>query len=84
MRSLQALEFKIARKAFIRIRDVSYIELLNRIEIARKGSGHDDNVFLADILAFQSKYDEAARLYVKSGHRKKVGACAWMYVCGVG
>ncbi len=33
--------------------DVRYIELLNRIEIARAQPRHDDNIFLADIYAFQ-------------------------------
>jgi len=71
MQALQALQFPIARKAFIRIRDVRYIELLNRIEIARRNPAHDDQVFLADIFAFQGHYSEAARLYVKAGQRKK-------------
>jgi len=71
MRSLAGLSFTIARKAFIRIRDVRYIELLNRIEIARKAPNHDDNIFLADIMAFQGKYMEAAKLYVKANQRKK-------------
>jgi len=69
--ALQALEFSIARKAFIRIRDVRYIELLNRIEIARQNPNHDDQIFLADIAAFQGSYNEAARLYCKAGQRKK-------------
>ena len=71
MQALQALHFSIARKSFIRIRDVRYIELLNRIEIARKAPNHDDQIFLGDILAFQGNYAEAARLYVKAGQRKK-------------
>jgi intraflagellar transport protein 122 len=69
--ALQHLHFDIARKSFIRIRDVRYIELLNRIEIARRNPQHDDQIFLADIMAFQGNYAEAARLYVKSGQRKK-------------
>lgn len=71
MAALQALNFPIARKAFIRIRDVRYIELLNRIEIARRNPAHDDGVFLGDILAFQGQYAEAARLYCKANQRKK-------------
>jgi intraflagellar transport protein 122 len=71
MTSLAGLDFEIARKAFIRIRDVRYIELLNRIEIARKNPLHDDQVFLADIMGFQGRYAEAAKVYVKTGQRKK-------------
>lgn len=71
MRALAGLNFPIARKSFIRIRNVRYIELLNRIEIARKAPDHNDQVFLADILAFQGKYTEAAKLYVQTGNGKK-------------
>ena len=62
MQALQYLQFEIARKAFIRIRDVRYIELLNRIEVARRNPNHDDQIFLADIAAFQGNYSEAARV----------------------
>lgn len=71
MRALQGLHFDVARKAFIRIRDVRYIELLNRVEIAKKSPNHDDNIFLADINAYQANYNEAARLYCKAGQKRK-------------
>ncbi len=91
METLLGLSLDIARKAFIRIRDVRYIELLNRIEIARKQKRSsaalaaaggdtalslskttaDDTIFLADILAYQGRYDEASRLYLRCGQRKK-------------
>jgi hypothetical protein len=91
METLLGLSLDIARKAFIRIRDVRYIELLNRIEIARKQkrtsaalaaaggdttlslskTTTDDTIFLADILAYQGRYDEASRLYLRCGQRKK-------------
>ena len=58
-------------QAFIRVRDVRYIELLNRIEIAKKSPNHDDMEFLADIQAFQGKYDDAAALYVKTGNKRR-------------
>lgn len=71
LRALSALNFEVARKAFIRLRDVRYLELLNRIEIARRNPNHDDNVFQADILAFQGNYDDASRIYCKIGQRRK-------------
>jgi intraflagellar transport protein 122 len=71
IQSLQGLAFEIARKAFIRIRDVRYIELLNRIESSRRSPSSDDNIYLADIAAFQGNFNEAARLYIKSGQRKR-------------
>ncbi len=96
MEALLGLSLDIARKSFIRVRDVRYIELLNRIEISRRqkkaaASGAagaaaallgdvamplskattDDTGYLADILAYQGRYDEAARLYLRGGQRKK-------------
>lgn len=71
LRALSNLNFDIARKAFIRLRDVRYLELLNRIEIARRNPKHDDNVFQADILAFQGNYDDAVRIYCKIGQRRR-------------
>jgi hypothetical protein len=92
--ALLGLSLGIARKAFIRVRDMRYIELLNRIEITRRqmvasaeratlalNNGVassatkevviDDSVFMADILAYQGRYDEAARLYLRGGQRRK-------------
>eukprot|EP00455_Lapot_gusevi_P044462 TRINITY_DN5556_c0_g8_i1.p1 TRINITY_DN5556_c0_g8~~TRINITY_DN5556_c0_g8_i1.p1 ORF type:complete len:717 (+),score=248.02 TRINITY_DN5556_c0_g8_i1:1-2151(+) len=71
MEALLGLSLDIAKKAFIRVRDVRYIELVNRIEMARRNPRHDDNLFLADILAYQGRYDEAARMYIRANQRKK-------------
>ncbi|CAL1137008.1 unnamed protein product [Cladocopium goreaui] len=65
--ALQSLRFDIARKAFIRIRDVRYIDLLNRItqQYGQKTSlTHDEEMLItAQVLAFQGKYGEAAQHY---------------------
>eukprot|EP00754_Rhynchopus_humris_P012587 Rhum_TRINITY_DN14297_c3_g2::Rhum_TRINITY_DN14297_c3_g2_i1::g.78668::m.78668/K19656/IFT122; intraflagellar transport protein 122 len=71
MQALADLNFATARKAFIRIRDVRYIEFLDQIELDRRCSDVDDRVFLAEILAYQGKYEEAAALFCKIGHEKK-------------
>eukprot|EP00898_Chlorokybus_atmophyticus_P005973 jgi/Chlat1/6377/Chrsp44S05756 len=72
MEALQNMNLEVARKAFIRIRDVRYVELLNRIEQARRlrPSG-SDAPFLAEICAYQGKYQEAAKLYASSGQVEK-------------
>jgi intraflagellar transport protein 122 len=78
--ALQGLSLDIARKAFIRVRDLRYIELIKNIETQRRlpyviflgvvGNshlncrGHDDRLFIADILAYQGKYIEAAKIYM--------------------
>eukprot|EP00854_Cymbomonas_tetramitiformis_P014886 gene14886-17599_t len=64
MEALQGMSLEIARKAFIRVRDMRYIELLNRIEQGRK-TGQEDSLYLAEILAYQGRYQEAAKMYAK-------------------
>jgi len=69
--ALSALKTDVARKAFIRIRDVRYLELLERIEAARQDPDCNESVLKADILAFQSKFSEAAKAYQKAGQGRK-------------
>ena len=65
--ALEKMQLKIARKAFVRVKDMRYIELLNHIEQSRKGAirdgNKDDNVFLGRILAYQGRYAEAAKVF---------------------
>lgn len=66
------LQLDIARKAFIRIREVKFVELLNRIEMERRvGSVGEEGLLLGDILAFQGKYQEAAKCFVKFGQEQR-------------
>ena len=51
MQSLLGLNLEVARKAFIRVRDVRYTELLNQIQQAKKAANYDKTVFLGDIMA---------------------------------
>jgi intraflagellar transport protein 122 len=68
MEALKAMDLDVARKAFIRVRDVRYIQLLNEIEAARKQKGSaSDPLFVAKILAFQGKHHEAAKAYKRAG-----------------
>mmetsp|Transcript_3049 Transcript_3049/g.4655 ORF Transcript_3049/g.4655 Transcript_3049/m.4655 type:complete len:1198 (+) Transcript_3049:84-3677(+) len=72
MEALQGMNFEVARKAFIRVRDMRYIELLNSIQAQRKQQKDaDDQLFLAEIFAHQSKYQEAAKLFAKCGHTER-------------
>jgi len=66
--ALQHLEFAIARKCFIRIRDVRYIDLLNKISLqyTRKLSSEEELLISAQVLAFQSKYREAGDAYSRA------------------
>lgn len=71
LEALEGMNFEIAKKAFIRVRDFMYLELIHNIEERRKQGETNTELFLADICAYQGKFHEAARLYQKSGHGEK-------------
>jgi len=64
--SLKALSLDVARKAYARLRDTRYLDLVGRIEAERRQPGHDDQVLIATVLAYQGKLQEAARLFCKA------------------
>ncbi|NXL95927.1 IF122 protein, partial [Alectura lathami] len=68
MEALEGLEFETAKKAFTRIRDLRYLELISSIEERKKHGENMSDLFLADVYAYQGKFHEAAKLYKKSGH----------------
>ncbi|XP_045435161.1 intraflagellar transport protein 122 homolog isoform X4 [Pipistrellus kuhlii] len=68
MEALEGLEFETAKKAFIRVRDLRYLELINSIEERKKQGETNNDLFLADVFAYQGKFHEAAKLYKRSGH----------------
>ena len=69
---IQAHMFHLARKAFIRIKDVRFLELLAKIEQDRKAPGYSDSIMLGEVSAYQGRYNEAAALYMKSGSVDRV------------
>jgi len=77
--ALQNLEFQLARKCFIRIRDVRYIDLLNKIcqtYGTSKLSSDDEQLITAQVLAFQGKFKDAANAFVRA---KKYDLAMEMY-----
>mmetsp|Transcript_9414 Transcript_9414/g.27995 ORF Transcript_9414/g.27995 Transcript_9414/m.27995 type:complete len:1296 (-) Transcript_9414:29-3916(-) len=78
--ALQSQHFDIARKAFIRIRDMRYIDLLNRITHQygnRTNLTHEEEQLVtAQVLAFQGKYAEAAQHF---GRAKQYNMAVEMY-----
>ena len=74
--ALRSMDLVTARLAFIRIHDIRYIELLNSIEQSQKKGIGSEQLYLADILAYQGKYQAAAKIYIKSGYTEK---CLEMY-----
>lgn len=73
--SLNALELDIANQAFQRIQDYKYLELMESISNQKRSAASNvdvnQNVFIGDILAWQGKFHEAARLYKKCGRNDK-------------
>lgn len=69
--ALLNLDLKTARKAFIRVRDLRFLELVERIEVARRDPRSLPALFVAEVLAFQGKYYDAAHMYlsVNEGRR---------------
>ncbi|XP_066554280.1 intraflagellar transport protein 122 homolog [Amia ocellicauda] len=66
--ALEGLDFETAKKAFIRVRDLRYLELINSIEERKKRGETNNELFLADVFAYQGKFHEAAKLYKKTGN----------------
>ncbi|XP_015239030.1 PREDICTED: intraflagellar transport protein 122 homolog, partial [Cyprinodon variegatus] len=77
--ALEGLDFETAKKAFIRIRDLRYLELISSIEERKKRGENDNEMFLADVYAFQGKFREAAKLYKRSGHEPAMKKAVNMY-----
>lgn len=68
LESLKAMKFDIARKAFIRLRDMRFIELLNSVEKRKQqNSNMDDSLIIAEVFAYEGKYTEAAKVFAKAG-----------------
>ena len=78
MSALKALDLIVARKAFIRIREMRYIDLVNTMEERLKLAAGDDDAVSnakalceAQILAWSGKYQEAAKCYARMGEVSK-------------
>lgn len=72
LEALEGLNFEIAKNSFIRVRNLRYLELIHDILERKKRPEYiDDDVFLADIYAYQGKFAKAADLYEKTGNPTK-------------
>ncbi|GAB6027580.1 hypothetical protein CHUAL_001823 [Chamberlinius hualienensis] len=70
--ALDGLDFEVARKAFIRIKDLKYLDLLQNIEQnTKKKGGAAPELILADILSYRGNFKEAAKLYKNSKNATK-------------
>lgn len=69
---IQNHNFSLARKAFMRNKDIKYLELVNKIEVDRRAKGYNDFIMMGDVSAFQGKFTEAASLYEKGEDIMKI------------
>ncbi|CAM1154605.1 IFT122 (predicted) [Pycnogonum litorale] len=69
--TFEDMDLDVARKAFMRTRNLVYLQLINNIEERKKRGENDSELFLADMYAYQKKFAEAARLYKKCGSSTK-------------
>lgn len=66
MTALESLDTEPARKAFGRLRDVRFMDLISRVEAARK-KGEPDQMLKGEALAYAGKFKEAAAVFGACG-----------------
>eukprot|EP00052_Salpingoeca_macrocollata_P008243 m.65502 g.65502 ORF g.65502 m.65502 type:complete len:1216 (+) comp16496_c0_seq1:48-3695(+) len=71
MEALEGMEISVAKNAFIRVRDLRYLELIYAIEERQRRGEDDPEAILADIYAYQGRFDDAAKIYSQTGQSRK-------------
>ena len=69
--ALDTLDLEVARKAFTRLKDLRYLEFVHDLISRRKVGSEDEQILSADVLAFQGKYSDAAKIYKKLGQEHR-------------
>lgn len=67
----EALQFKIAKDAYVKLRNFSSLELINDLKDKHKRGDISKDVLRGDCLAYGGKFKEAAKLYHQSGNSNK-------------
>ena len=63
--SLMNGALEVSRKAFVKLRDVKYIDLIDRLEVGKR-AGVNQDLFLAEVLAYQGRFKDAAKMFAKA------------------
>eukprot|EP00055_Hartaetosiga_balthica_P003201 m.6880 g.6880 ORF g.6880 m.6880 type:complete len:1213 (-) comp2669_c0_seq1:190-3828(-) len=72
IQALEGLNFDIAKKAFIRVRDMRYLELIHSIQERKKNSTEEpDDVYRAMVYAYQGRFEEAANLFTRADRQRE-------------
>ncbi|XP_037909163.1 intraflagellar transport protein 122 homolog isoform X2 [Hermetia illucens] len=69
--ALEALQLNIARNAFVKVRNLPWLQLINELQEKQKRGDVPKEVLQAESLAFAGKFKEAARLYQKCNHNNR-------------
>lgn len=72
--ALDATRLDVARKSFARVRDARFLELLSRVERAARRGEAPAGAFRAEALAYQGRFQEAAKAFAKAGEAEKAMA----------
>lgn len=65
--ALKAANFDMAQRAFIRIRDMKFLDLCEKAQMEHKRRLLNENLLQGDICAYLGKYQEASVAYMKNG-----------------
>eukprot|EP00940_MAST-03C_sp_MAST-3C-sp2_P003415 g3415.t1 len=66
--ALNDMNFYVARMAFVRIKNMRYIDLLNHMEQQQSQDNVDISIMRAEAFAYEGKFGMAAQTLVKAGH----------------
>lgn len=69
--ALDALNFDVAREAYVKIRNLPWLELINELKEKQKRGDLSKDVLQGDIYAFQGRFKEATRMYQKGDANSK-------------
>lgn len=69
--AVDALQFTVAKNAYVRVRNLPWLQHINEIKERQKRGDVPKEILQADNLAFAGKFKEAARLYQKSGYSSR-------------
>ncbi|KAJ3255478.1 hypothetical protein HDU77_003673 [Chytriomyces hyalinus] len=71
MDSLEGLSFEVATKAFVRLRDTKFLDLIKLIERMKQDGKYEMDNVVGEINTYLGKFHEAARLFKRAGNHAR-------------
>ncbi|EDQ88458.1 uncharacterized protein MONBRDRAFT_26180 [Monosiga brevicollis MX1] len=70
--ALEGLNLEVAKKAFARVHETRYLNLIQKVEDKERATGERDadDIVRAQVYAYQGRFDEAAKLYNRAGESR--------------